>query len=77
MKVWDAVKLDKEPLTFRGHTGVVRCLTFGFNGDRLASADLDDTILIWDSTQPADLRGRSPSSPRRPTPPTPIGKAAC
>jgi WD40 repeat protein/serine/threonine protein kinase len=51
VKVWDSRAGGKPIRTFRGHTGVVTCLAFALNGQRLVSGSRDRTVKVWDVSQ--------------------------
>src|SRR5207253_888245 len=48
VKVWD-VRTSRETLTLRGHRERISALAFSADGSRLASADFDDTVHLWDA----------------------------
>jgi WD40 repeat protein len=58
IKLWN-IDTGEEWLTIRGHTAPVTCLAFRPDGDRLASASLDNTVKVWDTTS---LEERSPAN---------------
>jgi WD40 repeat protein len=47
IRLWE-VATGKEIRTFQGHRGEIRSLVFSTNGQRLASASTDRTVLVWD-----------------------------
>jgi WD40 repeat protein len=57
--LWE-VATGKELCTFLGHRGDVSSLAFGDNGQRLASASNDSTVVIWDLV-PAPPGGAPPA----------------
>jgi WD40 repeat protein len=49
VKLWDPLT-GREILNLRGHTSTCNCVAVDSDGERLASASGDGTILIWDAT---------------------------
>jgi WD40 repeat protein len=50
VKIWDA-KIGKLVVTLKGHTDVVRCLTWTEDGETLISGSWDFLIRTWDTTK--------------------------
>jgi WD40 repeat protein len=46
-RIWE-VLTGKEVVTFRGHAGGINSIAFSPNGQRIASAGTDSSILVWD-----------------------------
>jgi WD40 repeat protein len=52
----------QEPLTLKGHTGIVLSVAFSADGTRLVSASADQTVKVWDATSGQEtltLKGHS------------------
>lgn len=39
----------RNQITFHGHTDAVRCVAFSADGQRLASASMDKSVIVWDA----------------------------
>jgi WD40 repeat protein len=55
-------RAEGTPLTLRGHTNMVRSLSYSPDGSRLASASEDQTVKVWDARSGAEvlcLRGHT------------------
>jgi WD40 repeat protein len=57
VKVWDS-STGAELLGLRGHAGMVWSVAFSPDGQRLASANQDGSINLWEATIPPDVQQR-------------------
>ena len=55
VRIWDP-ETGQELLTFLGHAGDVFALAFSPDGRILATAEADDTVLIWDASPSPNVR---------------------
>ncbi len=46
---------EKEELTLEGHARAVTAVSFSANGERIITASMDNTAIIWESTKGAML----------------------
>jgi WD40 repeat protein len=64
VKIWD-MRTGQEVCTLQGHAGPVYGVTFSPDGRRLATANADGSVKIWDGTPLAETpdRGTLPPEP--------------